>query len=77
MVGASTEIVKIGIIPQTNSQCVCDTWTITDFIGLDNQVFTQMEVIIMLLESKNTGNISTGHKETVNDISFLLHKHLH
>ncbi len=40
--GASTAIVKIGIIPQTSSQYVRDTWTITKLIQLDTQGFMQM-----------------------------------
>ena len=42
MIGASTVIVKIGIIPQTSSLYDHDTWTITKFIRLDTQGFTQM-----------------------------------
>ena len=42
IVGASTAIVEIGIIPQTISSYDSDTWTITNFIRLDTQGFTQM-----------------------------------
>ena len=54
MVSASTGIVKIGIIPQTNSLYDCDTWTIADFIQLDTQDFPRMQVIIMVQMSQNT-----------------------
>ncbi len=69
MAGVSTVIVKLGIVPQTISLYNRDTWTLTDFIQLDI-------LIIMDWESKNTAHISTGHKETVTDISLSLHKAL-
>ena len=40
-VGASTEIIKIGITLQTSSLYDCDTLTITDFIQLDTQGVTR------------------------------------
>ena len=42
IIGASTVIVKIGIIPQTSSMYDRDTWTITKFILLDTQGFMRM-----------------------------------
>ena len=41
-IGASTVIVKIGIILQTSSLYDHDTWTITKFIRLDTQGFMRM-----------------------------------
>ena len=41
MVGASTAIVKKGVIPQTSILYDHDTWTITDFIQLDTQGIMQ------------------------------------
>ena len=42
MVGASTEIIEMGVIPQTHIPYDHDTWTITDFIRLGTQGFMQM-----------------------------------